>query len=207
MTTIRPPRPRQAGTSLIEVLVTVVILAFGLIGIAIFQTKAQVASLESYQRAQAVILLEDMRARMAANPANAASYASATNVLGTGQTSAPTSCTSETAGVNRDLCEWGLTLRGAAEKRVQAGANETSAPTVTNYGAMTGARGCITEIQAPDTTVNVCKPGIYRITVAWQGMHQTRAPSLTCGTDAFGDEKFRRAISVRVSVGLRTCRA
>lgn len=195
---------RQSGTSLIEVLVTVVILAFGLIGIAVFQTKAQVASIEAYQRAQAVILLEDMRARIAANPGNAASYANATNVLGTGQASAPTSCTTETAGANRDLCEWGLALRGAAEKTAPT---TTSVTTQTNYGAMTGARGCITQIQAPDPTVNVCKPGIYRITVAWQGLHQTLAPSLTCGSTSFGDEKLRRAISVRVSASLRTCRA
>ncbi len=202
---IRFPAPllRQAGTSLVEVLVTVVILAFGLIGIAVFQTKAQVASVEAYQRAQAVILLEDMRARIAANPSNAASYAHATNVLGNGQVSPPTSCTTETAGANRDLCEWGLALRGAGEQQVAA----SGVSTVTNYGAMTGARGCITQVQAPDPTVNVCKPGIYRITVAWQGMLETKAPDLTCGQNAFSGEKFRRAISVRVSAGLRTCRA
>ncbi|MES2901808.1 MAG: type IV pilus modification protein PilV [Pseudomonadota bacterium] len=194
---------RQAGTSLIEVLVTVVILGFGLIGIAVFQTKAQVASVESYQRAQAVIMLEDMRARMVSNPDNAALYASTSAVLGTGVANPPTSCTGETAGVNRDLCEWGLALRGASETRQSTAASVT---TTSNFGAMTGARGCIRQLQAPDNTANVCRPGTYLITVAWQGLHATRAPSLTCGQDAFTGETYRRAISVRVATGLRTCR-
>ena len=55
--------PRERGLTLIEVLVTLVILVFGLLGIAAFQAKAQVGSIEAYQRAQAVVLLQDMRAR------------------------------------------------------------------------------------------------------------------------------------------------
>jgi type IV pilus assembly protein PilV len=51
---------RQRGTSLVEVLVTVIVLAFGLLGIAALQAKAQVGNLEAYQRAQAVVLLQDM---------------------------------------------------------------------------------------------------------------------------------------------------
>ena len=41
------------GSSLVEVMVTLVILAFGLLGVAGLQTKVGVAEMESYQRAQA----------------------------------------------------------------------------------------------------------------------------------------------------------
>ena len=51
---------RQAGTSLVEVLVTIVITAIGLLGLAGMQSRLQTSEMESYQRAQALLLLEDM---------------------------------------------------------------------------------------------------------------------------------------------------
>jgi type II secretory pathway pseudopilin PulG len=53
-------RKPQQGSSLLEVLITIVILAFGLLGLAAFQSKVQVAEVESYQRAQAILALADM---------------------------------------------------------------------------------------------------------------------------------------------------
>ena len=58
------PLPRQRGTSLLEVLITMVLVAFGLLGIAAFQAKAQIGSIEAYQRAQAVLMLEDLQSRI-----------------------------------------------------------------------------------------------------------------------------------------------
>ena len=183
----------SAGLSLVEVLVTVVILAFGLLGIAALQAKMQVGSIEAYQRAQAVVLLDDLRARLLGNPANAADYVT-TAPLGTGDSPAA-DCTTLTIGAARDLCEWSHELQGAAE--------QTS--TGTNSGAMNGARGCVEQVQAPDTTAGVCQPGVYRITVAWQGMHETRASSLTCGAKLYGPDANRRAIAVQVTIGLPSC--
>ena len=85
------PLRAQSGVSLVEVLVTVVLLAFGLLGIAAFQAKAQVGSLEAYQRAQAVVLLEDMQARISGNPQFAAEYVT-TTPLGTGDVPAEVLC-------------------------------------------------------------------------------------------------------------------
>ena len=48
---------RQRGTSLVEVLVTLVILAFGLLGVAGLQAKMSLAQMESYQRSQALMAL------------------------------------------------------------------------------------------------------------------------------------------------------
>ena len=188
------PLRAQSGVSLVEVLVTVVLLAFGLLGIAAFQAKAQVGSLEAYQRAQAVVLLEDMRARVSGNPGDAASYVT-TTPLGTGTT--PGDCTELAAGSARDKCEWGTALLGAAEVKHSTDAN---------VGAMKGARGCITQLQARDASPGVCQPGIYLLTVAWQGMHATRAPSHSCGSGTYGAETRRRAIAARVAIGVPACR-
>ena len=76
----RPTRAR--GTSMVEVLVTLVILAFGLLGVAGLQTKVGVAEMESYQRAQALLALSQMTERMSGNTAQATSYVSATPVEG-----------------------------------------------------------------------------------------------------------------------------
>jgi type IV pilus assembly protein PilV len=186
---------RERGLTLIEVLVTLVILVFGLLGIAAFQAKAQVGSIEAYQRAQAVVLLQDMRARLASNPAHAADYVTATP-LGTGDTQ-PADCSGAATASANDLCEWSRSLKGAA---LAAGTTAGSASS-----AVIGARGCIEELQAKDETSGICRPGIYRVTVAWQGLHPTKAPALACGKDQYGADTNRRAISVRVAIGVPRC--
>ncbi|MET0983017.1 MAG: prepilin-type N-terminal cleavage/methylation domain-containing protein [Telluria sp.] len=186
------PRGRQHGVSLVEVLVTMVVLAFGLLGLAAFQTKAQVGSIESYQRAQAAVLLQDMQSRLAGNSLDAASYLTDAP-LGTGDLQG-TDCRLQAAGSPRDKCEWSAALKGAAEKRGR-----------TLGGAMQGARGCIAQVQAQNTATGVCRPAIYLISVSWQGLHATRAPSQACGRDLYGPDTNRRTISARVAVGLPTC--
>lgn len=186
---------RERGLTLIEVLVTLVILVFGLLGIAAFQAKTQVGSIEAYQRAQAVVLLQDMRARLASNPQHAADYVTATP-LGTNDTQ-PADCNGATSASATDLCEWSRALKGAAL------AADTSASTASS--AVIGARGCVEQLQAADETSGICKPGIYRVTVAWQGLHPTKAPSLACGKDQYGADTNRRAISVRVAIGVPRC--
>jgi type IV pilus assembly protein PilV len=194
-TTDFPQVLSQRGTTLIEVLVTMVILAFGLLGIAAFQAKAQVGSIESYQRAQAVVVLEDLQARMHTNTANATAYVT-TDPLGTDDDQ-PDDCSDPAFSVaERDLCEWSAMLKGSGEL------NASDA----KVGAMEGARGCISQLQAADTTPGVCKPAIYQLTVAWQGRHPTIAPAQTCGKGLYGTDTNRRAISVRLSVGLPNCK-
>lgn len=178
---------------MLEVLITIVILAFGLLGLAGFQTKVQLGELESYQRAQAILLLSDMTERVSANRAQAASYVSA-NANGTGD-SQPASCASVPFGAARDICEWSNELKGAGETK-----------SLNSVGAMIGGRGCVTQVQAANPALGYCVPGVYRITVAWQGVHRTAASSLTCGSGSYGtDDAYRRAISADVTVGLPGC--
>lgn len=180
------------GTSMIEVLVTIVILAFGLLGLAGLQLRIQNGEMESYQRGQALVLLNDMVERITANRANATSYLSAS--IGTGDAQ-PGSCAAVAAGAAKDLCEWSNALKGAAET---SGGNRV--------GAMIGARGCITEIQTANAASGVCTPGIYEVAVAWQGLRGTVAPAKLCGKDSYGaDDSLRRVISMQITVGLPTC--
>jgi type IV pilus assembly protein PilV len=224
----RLPRRHARGITMIEVLVTIVILAFGMLGLAGLQNKVNIGMLESYQRSQAVILLNDMAERMKAlppvpcrnikvsgtvtrcdpnsatvNPAYAPAvaaiqaYATST-ALGTGDSPAA-SCSGLATQAARDKCEWSKALQGSNE--TTGGANAQK------LGAMSGARGCIEEITAPNGTVDVCTMGVYRITVSWQGMHATVAPSLNCGANQYGAENLRRTISTRVAIGLPNCNA
>ena len=188
-----PSLSSQRGVSLIEVLITMVVVAFGLLGLAAFQAKAQVGSIESYQRAQAAVLLQDMQSRLSGNSANAADYKT-TNPLGTGSTVGD-DCATAAAGAARDLCEWSAALKGAAEERADGN----------KAGAMEGARGCVELVRAADASPGVCVPAVYLVTVAWQGMHETRAPSQSCGRDAYGPDTNRRAVSARVAIGLPGC--
>jgi type IV pilus assembly protein PilV len=188
---MKPSLFRQRGASLIEVLVTAVVLAFGLLGIAVFQSKSQVGSLESYQRAQAVILLQDMTSRLKGNLPQAANYV--VNDVGTGDTR-PADCSAAAAGADHDLCEWSKSLKGAAE-----------VDSNNKVGAMIGARGCIEQLQAADASAGVCRPATYQVTVAWQGMHATIAPSLACGQNRYGTDTNRRAIAVQITSPLLNC--
>jgi len=184
---------RCSGFSLLEVLVTIIIMTLGLLGLAGLQVKIQNAEMESYQRGQALLLLNDMVERIAVNRANAASYVSA-DAFGTGDAQ-PASC-GGLAGVPLDQCEWSNALKGSAEKSGTA-----------SIGAMIGARGCVTEIQAPNAAAGVCAPGIYEVQVAWQGINETVAPmgTRTCGQGLYGSETLRRVVSTRLTVGLPTC--
>src|SRR5512143_2614229 len=103
-------RHRERGTSLIEVLVTIVILAIGLLGLAGLQTRLQSSEMEAYQRSQALILLNDMASRIAANRANAATYVT-TSPLGVGMTPCPTGTSTQQI----DAGQWCQALQGAAE--------------------------------------------------------------------------------------------
>lgn len=181
-----PSLARQRGTSMIEVLVTMVILALGLLGVAGLQTRLQLSEMEGYQRSQAMILLEDMSHRLASNRNNAASYATGvTAPLGAGMT-CPTAMTTLT---ERDKREWCMSLQGAAEKQ---GASDV--------GAMLGGRGCIEA--RPNNE--------YMITVAWQGLGAVSAPPSTvaCGANLYNgamgspclEDKCRRAVTTLVRI-------
>ncbi len=103
---------------MIEVLVTLVLLALGLIGVIGLQARGQQAELESYQRGQALALLQDMVDRINTDraAAHALSYVTASPVGGPG---ALTACGALT-GAAYDLCDWGNELTGPPKRQAPA---------------------------------------------------------------------------------------
>lgn len=157
----------QRGSLMIEVLVTIAIVVIGLWGLMDVQSRLQKSEMESYQRTQALILLNDMSNRMTVNRLAAAGYvtdALTPDYVGVGMT-----CTAAPSGlVAIDMAQWCQQLQGAAET---SGAN--------NVGAMVGGRGCVQPFGTdPDT---------YMVTVVWQGLTPVSSPpaEVDCGVNLY----------------------
>jgi len=179
---------KQSGITLVEVLVTMVILAIGLLGLVGLQARVQVLQIESYQRAQAVMLLEDLAGRIANNRNNADGYVTGTP-LGEGTCPA----TSTTDRRVADQAEWCQAVQGAAELQG-----------TTKVGAMVGGRGCVEDLGN----------GAYLVTVAWQGLAPIAPPpdSVTCGAGDFDggadsnctEDQCRRVVTTVVQIATLT---
>jgi type IV pilus assembly protein PilV len=181
-------RPRSLSSSrgftLIEVLVTAVVLAIGLLGLGLLQVTSLNNQLEAYHRAQAMMMMEEMSNRIRVNnqAALAGNYTDGTDYglrdnddFGL---AADENCSDIVGDApQRDLCEWNTALSGAGVKLGDV-----------NLGSVNGAIGCIENLAGSgDGDV------IIRLTIAWQGMAETEPPVSTCGQNAFGNnEGFRR---------------
>lgn len=176
---------------MIEVLITIVIVAIGLLGLFSMQSRLQQSEVESYQRTQAMMLLNDMASRISANRANAADYV-------TGPSDDPASlggtpCPTANATLQeRDRAEWCDQIQGAAE--VQSGAN---------VGALINGRGCVYERFGGAE---------YQVTVVWQGLSPINSPNIICGKESPNpfdgpagsscvDDKCRRVVTTSVRLG------
>ena len=160
----RATRHIESGVSLVEVLVAMVIVAIGLLSLVVLHGRLHVLQVESYQRSQALIILNDMASRIQLNRNAADAYVTgAADPIGIGM-----ACPVGPAASRQeaDVIEWCGTLQGAAET-IDGNA----------VGAMLGARACVENIAA----------GEYLVTVAWQGMSPLSAPpaSVGCGADLY----------------------
>jgi type IV pilus assembly protein PilV len=188
------PSRAERGVVLFEVMIAIVILAVGLLGLAKLQASTRQLEMESYQRAQAVILLQDMVGRLSSNNKAAACYAITDSASGAPYfgygAAAPAACgvgtIAQQATALSDMTQWHELLSGASEtaSAIDGGAQ---------VGAMIGARGCVSLI---DAVANV-----YEVTVAWQGLLESSAPAgLNCATGLYGSEPRRRAVSATVRI-------
>ncbi len=165
---------KQQGSSLIEIVVTMLIFAIGLLGFSALQGRAQKAELESYQRVEAVNLINWMAAQIKSNPAAVGCYGYSnlgTAYVGTGY-DATYACssygTTETqAQVVSDVNTWDDMLDGVGE---------SSGGTAT--GGLVNARSCINYDGVNNT---------LEIALVWQGLVETTAITETdCAESAFG---------------------
>jgi type IV pilus assembly protein PilV len=192
---------REEGFTMIEILVAMLVLTIGLLGLVAIQAVSQRAELESYQRAQAMVLMSDIVDRINTNRKAATCYAITTNtaagtpyvgttgagVYSTGSYSCPSLATNPNA-VARALLDLQLIeemLLGASEALGGA-----------SVGAMTGARACIGFDSAGQA---------YTVAVAWQGFSKTFSPATwptatnpalarNCALNLYGDDTQRRVI-------------
>jgi len=177
----------QKGFSLLEVVITMAILAVGLLGLAGLQARAINAEAESFSRGQAVMLATDMADRMYANITEVKTSTSASTgynqqsaggvkvELGTNYSNdcitvanntaalQATCCAAKATVVARDICEWDLALKGVGES---VGGSKV--------GGMNGARGCV---------FNTGTTREFEVDVVWQGRDiGVVGSSNTCGS-------------------------
>ncbi|UCD70196.1 MAG: type IV pilus modification protein PilV [Betaproteobacteria bacterium] len=179
---------------MMESLIAMTVLLVGLLGIVGLQAKAQTSHFEAYQRAHALLLLDDMVNRITSNPYAAPCYV----VTGIGSGGTPylgndgaghrgnTNCNAVAGTIQtrtiaeRGMSDWDTLLRGAAE--INGGVS---------VGAMIGARGCVSYDPITD---------LYTVTVVWQGMLATMAPAVDCANGLYGPDTQRRAVSRTVRI-------
>jgi type IV pilus assembly protein PilV len=167
-------RRRPRGFTLLEILIALIVLAFGMLALARGIGRASQEELEAFQRAQAMMLAQEMADRINNNLKQAAQYVG--DYIPAAQ---PEDCSGEPTQVARDACEWRNRLLG---DDTHDGAHAIGAPI--------GARGCVFNPA----------PNVYVIAVAWQGVLATEAPDSACGTGAFDREENRRVFSTVIQV-------
>lgn len=158
----------QGGALMIEILITIAIVVIGVWGLVEVQTRLQRSEMESYQRSQALLLLDDMASRLSSNRSVADQYpASAANIAPPCPTD-PNSIVPASPDdlVDRDVAEWCYAIEGATETLGGAA-----------VGSLVGGRGCVEDL------LN----GLYRVTVVWQGQTPISAPpaSISCGANQY----------------------
>ena len=189
----------HSGFSMIEVLVALMIVVLGLMGLAGMQVRMQQAEFESYQRAQALVLMQDMVDRIQLHRVTASCFrftnaTSGSPYLGTSKTHSA-ACAASTANDNNEAVSaingWNSALEGAAEKTGGG----------VSIGAMVGARGCVSYDAASELTDSggafISGTGLYTVAVAWQGTTDTIAPTVNCGNGLYGAEARRRVVSTQ----------
>lgn len=201
----------QTGFSLIEVMVSVVIIMVGLMGVLGMQSIAMVNEFESYQRTQAVLILNDIVDRIQASRYAASCYAVTSNAtagtpyLGTtaggGHYTVPTDVSTYTCtpvdtapGISEaqktafktqllnDLSEIDTSL--------QSSGIANSADT---FGRLSEARACISASTDNGMTM-------YTVTVVWRGTSVALTPATTCGAGLYRNDGMRRFVSTTLKV-------
>ncbi len=154
---------RENGVTLVEVLISMVILAVGLMSLVVLHGRLHLLQVEAYQRSQALVLVEDLASRMYLNRDDVASYVTAAGPIGGTLANCPTTTATR---AEADLTEWCETLVGGSESLGG-----------TDVGAMVGGRACVQDLGGNQ----------YLLTVAWQGAAPVSAPpaSVTCAANLY----------------------
>ena len=171
------------GFTLLEVLISLLILMIALLGIAALMLKGQRAGFEAYQRQQALAMAQEMAEKIRANQGGAPYYvtgvAEGEAMPGHGGLFKTYQALSDEAKClsvdekyykcidNKQIAENHL----ATWDGVLAGLSEIKDAATNRVGGIIGARGCV---ERPDANQPV-----FLISVAWQGESDTGIPTLS----------------------------
>lgn len=204
MSVIGRPRP-HSGFTLIEVLITLTILVFGLLGLAGLIIKGNRAAFEVYQRQQALAIAGQMAERIKANQVKKQTTPTTTPdinktladryvvlaplaaPIGDPAVSGPwenlqlgslANCAATTC--TRDqLAQYDV----AIWEGLLLGVTETATVGARRLGGLINARGCI---EGPLGAPAAGEPLTYRVSVAWQGDSPTSVQTASACGDGLG---------------------
>ncbi len=185
---------RGRGFTLIEILVSLVVLTIGLLGIAMLQLLSKRSNFEAVERTVASNMANFIIERMRANPGSLTTYAgtqeSPSDTLGGGSISSeptPTCGASTSTCTSADLAEHD---RWLLEQMLDNTASGLVKP-----------RTCLTT-SVPAATTD--RTGAYTVTIVWRGATElvNLSTTNTCGATSggydktSGDNAYRRILAV-----------
>ncbi|MGB5439075.1 MAG: type IV pilus modification protein PilV [Gammaproteobacteria bacterium] len=184
---------RQHGLTMIEVLVTLIILSVGLLGLAGLQGVAKRSSHQAYQRTLATQLVDGIIERIRANPTAAANYHTGTSSPLGGATrgeSAPSpDCSSSTCTAAQmasyELWSWEQAIDGATITEDIGGVS-------TKEGGLIVPAGCI--VFAADA--GKTNTGKLSVILSWRGLSEitdAAESGVACGSGA-ADARRRQTV-------------
>ena len=151
---------QQAGFTLIEVMITIFVVAVGLLSAAALQVASKKAAFEAVQRSTANTLAQDIIERMRGNAGQLAVYApggaltiNKDNVPASQDCDSITQCTAQQLVAN-DLANWWRGLDGANEQIVEGSTTKSA-------GGLRTPTGCITR------AAGSCA---VKVVIAWRGV-------------------------------------
>jgi type IV pilus assembly protein PilV len=176
---------RSRGITLIEVMVTVVVISFGLISLAGLQLANKRGGHSSHQRTLALTVANDILERMAVNPTQAAAYhtGAGNGALGGGTLGAAIGRNCSAAGITCTPAELAAFDRWAWERRLDGVSMQSAAGN--DVSGLLDARGCVIFAPAAAATPN---SGQVRVIVSWRALSGTTDAAtdagLVCGAGA-----------------------
>ncbi|MEO5377770.1 MAG: type IV pilus modification protein PilV [Magnetococcus sp. DMHC-6] len=138
---MNPSPKRQSGFTLIEVLISLVVMSTGLLAVGLMQAKGIVSAGDAFQRTQATWLAYEMLDRMRANPNNLTGYLDKKVGYNQIPVTDPGTVTMASQRTTKDLYEWQNNLSAVAGRT-----------------GLYQAIGSISKIA-----------GLYKVQIQWQG--------------------------------------